>query len=444
MPERRPWLYCLLLVLLLIMSAGLLTGCGKKKQPAKKPNPNKVKIAICLADMQRDGNKTIAQTIKKEAQTAGVDLLLAEAGGDAFKQVSQLQELGQKKVKAVIWQPVSAALGQQVLPRLAQDKIRVVALDSLPRAAAVEGYVAANHALTGQLMARYALERQARRVVLLGGDPQDRAVAAMLESVQRELAAAGVKPLAVLEHPAEKSSTVAGELARLEAGGGFDAVLATDSKLAVEAVQYLQGKNLNARVITVGVGADEAASQALAAGLHDAEIDTRPDLLARYALNAARELAEKGQWSYEGQLTEGTSAVPYRYTPVRLIDQQNIYLLAERWQSLTRGGQKGGPGQPGSAGGSGGEQGGGSGGGSSSQGSGSPGDQGGGEQKKTILRITTMEGKTLEVEVPGEIKKMETRGAGGKPGEGPKKAGPAAGGGREEEQGQQREGEQQQ
>ncbi|WP_018085476.1 sugar ABC transporter substrate-binding protein [Desulfurispora thermophila] len=431
MPGRRPWLYCLLLVLLLTMSAGLLTGCGKKKQTAKKPNPTKVKIAICLADMQRDGNKTIARTIKKEAQTAGVDLLLAEAGGDAFKQVSQLQELGQKKVKAVIWQPVNAALGQQVLPQLARDKIKVVVLDSLPREAAVDGYVAANHALTGQLLARYALERQARRVVLLGGDPQDRAVAAMVESVQRELAAAGVQPLAVLEHPVEKTPAVSGELARLDAGGGFDAVLATDSKLAVEAVKYLQGQNRTARVTTVGVGADEAASQALAAGLHDAEIDTRPDLLARYALNAARELAEKGQWSYEGQLTEGTSAVPYRYTPVRLIDQQNIYLLAERWQSLTKGGQKGGQGQSGSAGQSGGGQGGGSSGSSGGQGSTSPGGQGGGEQKKTVLRITTMEGQTMEVEVPGEIKKIETQGAGGRQGGGQKSTG-RSGSGQEE------------
>ncbi|MGQ9556702.1 MAG: sugar ABC transporter substrate-binding protein [Desulfurispora sp.] len=438
------WLRVLVLILLLALAAGFLAGCSKKKQPARKPNPARIKIAICLADMQRDGNKTIAQTIKKEAQTAGVDLLLAEAGGDAFKQVSQLQELGQKKVKAVIWQPVSAALGQQVLPQLARDKIKVVALDSLPRAAAVDGYVAANHALTGQLLARYALQRQARRVVILSADPQDRAVASMVESVQRELAGAGVKPLAVLEHPAEKSSAVAGELARLDAGGGFDAVLATASKLAVEAVKYLQGQNRTARVTTVGVGADEAASQALAAGLHDAEIDTRPELLARYALNAARELAEKGQWSYEGQLTEGTSAVPYRYTPVRLIDQQNIYLLAERWQSLTKGGQPGGQGQAGGAGGSGGGQSGGSSGGSGAPGSGGPGGQGGGEQKKTILRITTMEGKTMEVEVPGEIKKMETRGAAEQQVAGQKKPGQAAGGGQgDEQQGEQQEGEQQ-
>ncbi|MFZ5592462.1 MAG: substrate-binding domain-containing protein, partial [Bacillota bacterium] len=329
---------------------------------------------------------------------------------------------GQQKVKAVIWQPVNAALGQQVLPQLARDNIKVVALDSLPRAAAVEGYIAANHALTGQLMARYALERQARRVVLLSGDPQDRAVVSIVESVQRELAAAGVKPLAVMEHPVEKTSAVADELARLDAGGGFDAVLATDSKLAVEAVKYLQGKNRTAPVTTVGVGADEAASQALAAGLHDAEIDTRPELLARYALEAAKGLAENGQWAYEGQLTEGTSAVPYRYTPVRLIDQQNIYLLAERWQSLAKGGQQGGQGQPGSAGQSGGGQGGGSS-GSSGQGSASPGGQGGGEQKKTVLRITTMEGQTMEVEVPGEIKKIETQGAGGRQGGGQKSTG---------------------
>jgi len=148
--------------------------------------------------------------------------------------------------------------------------------------------------------------------------------------------------------------------------------------------------------------------------------------MAQYILDAAVSLAKTGHWQYDTRIGNGNYSVPAKITPVRLIDQSSAYLLEQRWgkeirpeQGTKSSGQGQGQGQGESQDG-----------GSESSGEGSPdqgegeqgeGEQGGregggnqtagGKQKTTKLRITTQEGKTVEVEIPGEIKRIEsTRG----------------------------------
>ncbi|MFZ5632810.1 MAG: substrate-binding domain-containing protein [Bacillota bacterium] len=470
-------------------------GCGNR-QAAQKPYAPPLKIAVSLADMERDGNKIIKNVMESRKKKDKVEITWLDAKNDQAEQEKQLEKLGQQKVKAVVFQPVSPVTGPGLMRRLVEKNIKVVALETLPVDAPVEAYVASDHTLAGQLLARFAI-RSARKsaglpvspdsadygggrtqvggqeaggqqgqsgagggrqeggggqsqavvppeaqlggklpigVVLLSGDPGDTAAREIAAAARAEMQGSSeVRLVAEEAVPQNDPSLVPRILQRVmvERGNNVQAVLAVDSSLAMAAVEVLKSAGINNSVLTAGVGADEKSSMALAKGEHDAEVDTRPDLLGQYALDAAIALAKDGRWQYDGQSASGSYSVPSRITPVRLIQSNNVYLLEQRWGGLKgkkeggQGGRQGG----GSEGGSG------SGGGSGQEGSGQGGGQGsggqgqGGQGKKTMLRITTQDGKTMEVQIDGEIKKIESMGGGGQGGQKGGQQGQSGGGG---------------
>ena len=73
--------------------------------------------------------------------------------------------------------------------------------------------------------------------------------------------------------------------------------------------------------MTAGVGADSRLP-ALVAGEHEAEVDLMPEMIAQYAYDALVGLASTGYWQYDRQVKSGDFDVPAKITPVRLITRE--------------------------------------------------------------------------------------------------------------------------
>jgi len=120
--------------MLRVLAAGIVIllpvvpGCGNK-QASKKPASPPLKVAVCLADMERDGNKIIKQVMDKRKKTDQVDITWLDAGNDQSKQEKQLEKLAGQKVKAVVLQPVNPVTGPDMIRQLVEKNIRVVALE---------------------------------------------------------------------------------------------------------------------------------------------------------------------------------------------------------------------------------------------------------------------------------------------------------------------------
>ena len=450
---------------LLIWSAALIMflltcGCGNKNT-ARKPEPP-VRIAVSFSDMDRDGNKIIKKVMEGRKKQDNVDIIWLDAKNDPDLQAQQLEKLGNQKIKAVVLQLANPGAGADLMRKLVEKNIKIVALENLPSDSPVDAYVASNHTLTGQLLVRFVV-RTARKgaglpvpddpldeigknqgqgdggkkpgneekvgsvvppesqvggkipmgAVLLGGDPGDAAsreiAAAVRESLQGSSEVRLLAEEIIQQNDPSRVPVILQELL-MKNGNNIQAVLATDSGLAIAAMEVLRNMGINNLVLTAGVGADEKSSKALASGEHDAEVDTRPDLLGQYALEAAIGLAKNGSWQNDGQTMNGSYSVPSRITPVRLIQAENVYLLEQQWESLKKKGkenQSQGGGSGGSSGGGSGNEGGQEG---SDQGSGGDdkkdkGEQNKKQENKTTLRVTTQDGKTTEIEINGEIKK---------------------------------------
>jgi len=445
------------LVFIITMVMILLCGCGGKEQAQKKPvggngNRQEIKIAVSLADMERDGNQIIKKTMSgrqgqsqsdqgggqqgKQNQQAGEMVVPVQTGGgqgsqdqqvnitwldaknDFAKQEKDLEELVNQKVKVVILQLVDPSAGPRLVRKLAQANIKVIALETLPANSPLDGYITSDHSRTGELQSRYLLSAAQGRsspmkAVILQGDKNDQASREITSSVLENLKNQSlVQVVLVKDHPASDPQMAKNTLeqALTTSGGQIDAVITTDSRLAPAVTEMIKNRGLSQRVVTIGAGADKQASQALAAGEHDAEVDIMPELMAQYAYDAAVGLATTGHWQYDKQIKNGDFDVPARVTPVRLITRNESYLLEQRWgkpagQEGGQGGQQGQQQQGGQNKGQSSDQKQSSSSDKNKEGSGQ-GDQGG--SKKTTLRVTTQDGKTVEMQINGEIKKIET------------------------------------
>lgn len=403
---------------LLIIFTFLTGGCSLKK-PQKKPLPPRLKIAVAVSDLEWDGMQVIRKTMEQRSKDERVDITWLDAKNDPREQKKQIGQLlkkaGRQRVKVVVLQPADPLQSSTLVEDLTRAKIKVLALEKLIANAPLDGYIASDHLLAGQLQARYASNRAGPQkplnALILKGDPADPAAQEIAAGIRNSLNE-NVRLLKEVDHVRNDEGTAALNVQQALKDDPIDVIFATDSRLAAGAVAALKPAGRDGQVITTGVGADRAASSALIAGQHDAEVDTMPEFMAQYILDAAVSLAKTGHWQYDLRINNGNYSVPAKITPVRLIDKTNAYLLEQRWGKEVRkeqGGRGSGEGQ----GQGGGEN---SGEGNQDQGEGGQGGQEGGGNKpeggkqkaKTKLRITTQEGKTVEVEIPGEIKRIES------------------------------------
>ncbi len=474
---QKLYRHLIILILIMFILMPFLHGCAQKVQPQKKPAGNsreqEIKIAVSLADMERDTSqifkKTMSgrqgqngqgqqgngqggqsqqasldapavipvqtggqsgaqgqtgsqaggqggaqgQTGKAGAQNGGqrVNITWLDAKNDPARQEKELDQLLNQNVKAVILQVVDPSAGPRMVRRLAQANIKVIALGTLPPNSPLDGYITSDHARTGELQARYLLSMaQGRttplRTVILQGDKYDQSSREIASSVLENLKnQPSVQVVLVQDHPRADPQMASATIDRVlrSTNDQIDAVLATDGRMAAAVAEMLKARGLSQRVVTVGVGADQRTCRALVAGEHDAEVDMMPDLIANYAYDAALGLATTGHWQYDRQVRNGDFDVPAKITPVRLVTREEAYLLEQRWGDLA--GQQG---QQGQQGGDQGQQGQ----GGNNQAGGQDQEQSGGQEQqggqKTTLKITTQDGKVVEMQINGEIKKIET------------------------------------
>lgn len=395
--SRRRLVGTLALVLLILIVAG---GCPRKA-PRKPVLP--LKIGLCVADAARDGNMIIRQVIQRKARAERVRIIFADAQNDPARQERELERLVRKeRVKAVVVQFVDPAAAGGMVRRLRERGVKVIALETLVPNAPLDAYIASDHARAGELLGRFVAESlpggggAPARVLFLSGDPSDPGMAAVTAAFRGVLNAYPAVAVTVENVPGSDPRAVGplvtGTLDRY--GNAVDAVAAADSRFAVAAVEVLRARGLAGRVVTAGVGADRRATDLMSAGQHGAEVDVQPEMLGTAALRAAVDLVRRGEWAYETRVATGDFSVPAQIIPVRLIRPANLYLLTERWRKYGGGG-----GSPkGSSRGDGEGAGGG--------GAGKGGKKG--AAKKTRLRVTTQDGRTVEIDVPGEVKKIET------------------------------------
>lgn len=324
----------------LVFVASLGTGCGAiNKLMGKSSNKGqqgrqaqkKQTIGVILSPNQ-EGAAQIKKGLQDAAKREDVKLeFLEDQGGQKEGEKDQQQEgqkdqqqKGGKDFTALIIQGGGAQQSPDILKEAAKKKIPVVAIDQAPESK-VDGLVGPDYFRVGELQGDFVRSKlkEGNVVLLQSGEPSaEEVVSGSKTSLAQN---PNLKIAQTFASPTKNASPTAAFDDYLKKNpSGVQAVVATDSRLAMEAIEVLKKNNLNKKVLVVGAGTDKKAVDQIASGDLHADVDKSPYLMGLYAYKMASQLGRKQTGDADKTVVTPSGEVPAKLVPVQLVRPENL------------------------------------------------------------------------------------------------------------------------
>ncbi|MBJ3774676.1 sugar ABC transporter substrate-binding protein [Acuticoccus sp. 2012] len=265
-------------------------------------------VGLAVANLQADFFNQIKQSVEKEGDKLGVEIITVDAGGDSARQVSQIQDLITRDVDAIIYIPAGATAASVPVKAAREAGIPVVAVDRNPPDAPGDTFIATDSVAAAETLGNWVCKQTGGKGRLaeiqgqIGTTPQiDRD-----EGFDKALA-----NCAGIERVAQQASNMWMQdegfniaQAMIQRDPGITVFWGQADALALGAAQAAKVGNLG-DVIVVGFDGDVAGLEAVKSGTLDATMTQQTQLMGRMALASAIKLANGEEVPAE-QLQEAT------------------------------------------------------------------------------------------------------------------------------------------
>ncbi|WP_411679616.1 ribose ABC transporter substrate-binding protein RbsB [Clostridium thailandense] len=283
---KRTRLTMLSLALTGIIAMAGFTGCGNKAEQQGAQGGDKKKIGMVVSTLNNPFFVSMKDGATKKAKELGYNLVVVDSQNDASKERSNVDDLLQQGVAAIIINPTdSDAVGNSI--KAANDKkIPVLTVDRKANTGDVVAHIASDNVKGGKMAADFILEKLGGKanIVELQGLPgasatRDRGKG-FHEGVDNK---ANVKVVAsqAADFDRQKGLNVMENI--MQATPQFDAVFAHNDEMALGAVKALKGK----KVLVVGFDGNDDAKKAVESGDMAATVAQQPDLMGSLAVENA-------------------------------------------------------------------------------------------------------------------------------------------------------------
>lgn len=292
-----------LLALLLAMSTAFALGaCSDAGDTsAQKPSGSsapaadgEVSVGFSVSTLNNPFFVTLTEGAKAKAAETGVKLSVVDAGDDAAKQVSDIEDLVSKKISVLIVNPVDSDAVTPAVKTAIEAGVKVVAVDRAVNGVEVDCQIASDNVAGAKLAGDYLIE-------LVGKD----AKVAELEGVPG--ASATIDRGAGFHQAADGNlEIVASQTANfnraeglnvmeniLQGNGDLKGVFAHNDEMALGAVEAI--KSAGKEVVVIGFDATDDAQQAVKDGTMAATVAQNPELMGQTAVETAKKLAQGEQ-----------------------------------------------------------------------------------------------------------------------------------------------------
>lgn len=386
-----------LALVLLVIVATNISGCKGQKQQKPAPPPLSIGVTVIM-----DGFKEIMEPFKKELQVLAkerkVRLTWREAK-DPTEQEKHFKELLKQKPKAILGFMPDPNEANKLSQKAKEQDVRLMAVGILPPNTPLDGFVGIDARRVGEQQGNYLIkalkDKPQARVLILMTDPDNPTEQELLKGNRQSLQSGN--GLEIIEREMPKSDVPLGLNKIWEELGALDGLITHEEKATKAVMTSLAGQPF--KPISIGIGAGREMAQLIAGGEHQGEVDLEPEVMARYAFEAAYNLAKTGEWDFDTWVDNGPYHVPIKYGPSRIITRENLSLLQPRHGTIKAkssasfsgaGNSEGGQGQDAKGG---------------QEGQGSKQ-----ESKGSKIKVKLKEGKEIEFHVPGEIEGIEIEG----------------------------------
>ena len=280
---RRTWILGAALALAV---SPLAIGAASAAEP--------MKIGLAVANLQADFFNQIKQSVEKNAKDMGATVITVDAKGDGATQVSQIQDLINQKVQALIYIPAGAAAAAVPVKAAKAAGIPVVAVDRNPADAPGDTFIATNSVAAAKQLGDYACKVSGGKGVLaiiqgqIGTTPeQDRdkgfkdAMTSCpgVKEVAREASKMWMKDegFNIAQNMLQRDPSISIFFGRADA-------------LALGAAQAVKAAGLDHKVFVFGFDGDLAGLKAVKDGTLDATMTQRTQFMGKLALQSAIDL----------------------------------------------------------------------------------------------------------------------------------------------------------
>lgn len=276
----------LLLSLILVLS---MAGCGIEIEGEGSSSGNKTKSGAIGFSVSTQNNPffvTLAEGAKKAAKKAGLSLTVVDAGDDATKQVSDIEDLVSKNISVLIVNPVDSDAVTGAVQAAKNQGVAVISVDRVVNNVDIDCQIASDNVAGAELATNYIVEKLGEGVKAAELVGTSGASAAIDRSKGFHIVAD--KKLNVVSSQTANFDRTEGMTVMenmLQADGDIKAVFAANDEMALGAVEAVSGAGKD--VMVVGFDATDDAIAAIKAGKMAATIAQQPDLIGQTAIENA-------------------------------------------------------------------------------------------------------------------------------------------------------------
>ena len=271
------------LSLCLCAGAFALVGCDSS---SKKETCD---IGLAVSTKNNPFFVTLVEGAEKAAKDAGVEMTVVDAGDDATKQVSDIEDLVSKKVKVLIINPVDSDAVSGTVQDAIDAGVKVIAVDRVVNDVDIDCTIASDNVLGAKLATEYLVEKLGKKakVAELVGISGASAAIDRSEGFHK---VADKKLKVVASQTADFDRTKGMEVMEniLQKNGKIKGVFAANDEMALGAVEAIDGAGK--KVMVVGFDATDDAIEAIKKGKMAATVAQQPDLIGATGVENAIKL----------------------------------------------------------------------------------------------------------------------------------------------------------
>lgn len=302
-------------VILLVLALSMLlalTACSTSQKS------DKVKIGVTLMDFSTEFGIGLKDYMTAKADAMGdVELTVVDAGGDAAKQLQQVETFISQKVDAIIMQPQEQEACSPAIDKAKAAGIPIINCNSLT-ITEPDAYVGSNDSESAEIAITYIAEQLGGKgnVLMMHGHPGQTAEVKRTEGAM-DILAQNPDMTLLDEQTADWDRAEAMTLMEnwIQAyGDQINAVFCQNDEMALGALNALVQAGKKDNVLVVGVDAIDDALQSVKDGKMDATVYQDCKGQAEGAIEAAYKLAK-------GESVEKEILIPFILVTTENVDE---------------------------------------------------------------------------------------------------------------------------
>ncbi|MDF2821295.1 MAG: D-ribose transporter substrate-binding protein [Clostridiales bacterium] len=280
-------LFAILLAVLIMVS---LVGCKEDAEGDNNtPDAKNKSVGFSVSTLNNPFFVTLVDGAKAAAKENNIDLIVVDAGDDAAKQASDIEDLMSKNVGVLIVNPVDSDAVAPAITDAIEQGIKVISVDRAVNGVEVDSQIASDNVAGARMATEYLrdLLGEGAKVAELQGVPGasatiDRGLGfheiadTDLEVVASQTANFNrAQGMTVMENILQSDNTILG-------------VFAHNDEMALGAIEAITASGKN--ILVIGFDATDDAVAAVNAGTMTATVAQKPDEMGKTAVNTAVKL----------------------------------------------------------------------------------------------------------------------------------------------------------